>query len=45
MAKKRRTETLVEEAPAEKRARREEIPEADLFRTGSAWYVVHTYSG
>lgn len=45
MAKKRRSETLVEEAPAEKRPRRDEIPEAELFLPGSAWYVVHTYSG
>jgi len=45
VAKKRRSDTLLEEAPEEKRPRREEIPESELFRPGSAWYVVHTYSG
>ena len=45
MAKKRRSEALLEEAPTGKRERREEIPQEDLFREGCSWYVVHTYSG
>jgi transcription termination/antitermination protein NusG len=47
MARKKQADTLVEDAaPVEgKRARREIIPEEELFQTGRAWYVVHTYSG
>jgi len=38
---------MLEEAPAEvaSQRRREDIAEPELFPSGTAWYVVHTYSG
>ena len=48
MAKRKRGgDQLVEDAPIEAnpRHKREIIPEEELFSSGRAWYVVHTYSG
>jgi transcription termination/antitermination protein NusG len=47
VAKKRRSEAVLEEAPVEETQRPAEptIPEEELFQEGRSWYVVHTYSG
>ena len=48
MAKRKRGgDQLVEDAPLEvnPKHKREIIPEEELFSSGRAWYVVHTYSG
>ena len=45
MAKRKKGDALLEDAPADGKRRSEGIPEEEMFQAGRSWYVVHTYSG
>jgi transcriptional antiterminator NusG len=45
LAKRKKGDALLEDAPTEGKRRVEIIPEDEMFQPGRSWYVVHTYSG
>jgi transcription termination/antitermination protein NusG len=45
LARRKKGDALLEDAPADGKRRSEGIPEEEMFQAGRSWYVVHTYSG